>query len=148
MVEYGRVAECATVLGRCLLSARPTSCHIQYYSTRGRVDRNEQIKSVVRSRGMFMYRFILATVISIFSLLISILTDMLFSPLPIILRFIFQIPILVIAIEEFRRILLENIQFMKGSLTEREINSCFFFAAPMAAFGSVTLFRELRRLLH
>lgn len=95
---------------------------------------------------MLLYRFLLAIVISIGSLLISILVDMLFSPLPVALQFLFQIPVLVVVVDEARRILLENIRFMEGRLTDGEINSCFFFAAPMAAFGSVTLFRELGRL--
>jgi len=92
---------------------------------------------------MLIYRFLLAIVISIGSLLIAVIVDMLFSPFPTVLQFILQIPVLVIVIDESRRLLLSN---MGDSLTEGEINSCFFFAAPMAAFGSLSLFRELEKL--
>lgn len=91
---------------------------------------------------MLVYRFLLAIVISIGTLLIAGTIDMLFAPMPLVVRVLFQIPILIILIDEGRRWLLANMKL----LTEEDINGCFFFAAPMAAFGSFSLFTSLEGL--
>ena len=92
---------------------------------------------------MFVYRFLLAIVISIGTLLIAIALDVLCRPLPLAVRLVFQIPILIILIDEGRRWLLSHIQSLDKTLTVEDINGCFFFAAPMAAFGSTSLFKAL-----
>ena len=95
---------------------------------------------------MFVYRFLLAIVVSIGTLLTAILLDMLFSPLPFVVQALLQIPILIILIDEARRFLLANIKNLDKTLTADDINGCFFFAAPMAAFGSFSLFQHLERI--
>lgn len=92
---------------------------------------------------MLVYRFLLAIGISIGTLLISIILDALFAPFPIAIQFILQIPLLVILIDEWRRWLLAK---KEQYLSKEDIDGCFFFAAPMAAFGSFTLFKSLERL--
>ena len=95
---------------------------------------------------MFVYRFLLAIVVSIGTLLTAILMDMVFSPLPFLAQILLQIPILIILIDEARRFLIAHIKNLDKTLTADDINGCFFFAAPMAAFGSFSLFQHLERI--
>lgn len=93
---------------------------------------------------MLVYQYALALGISIVTLLISIILDTLFAPLPHLIQFIVQVPILVLVVNAFRAAVLERIG--DYGLTEFDVNGAFFFAAPLAAFGAKHLFGDLRRL--
>ena len=95
---------------------------------------------------MLVYRFLLAIVISVVTLLISTVLDAIFAPLPFAVQFLLQIPVLVILIDEGRRWLISNIAFLDKTLTKEDIDGCFFFAAPIAAVGSFSLFKSLGQL--
>lgn len=94
---------------------------------------------------MILYRFLLAIVVSIGTLLTALCLDTIFASFPTAAQYLFQIPILVIVIDEGRRLILEHGRRL--GLSELDINGCFFFAAPMAAFGSFSLFKSLERIL-
>ena len=92
---------------------------------------------------MFVARAALAVGISVAALLISLTLDRLFAPLPAALQFVVQIPLLVLIVDEFRRLVLKHAT--RFGLTEADVNGTFFFAAPLAAFGAQSLFKDLRR---
>jgi hypothetical protein len=92
---------------------------------------------------MFVARAALAIGISIAALLISLLLDTILSPLPPLFQFLIQIPALVLIMDEARRVVIREAG--RYDLTEADVNGTFFFAAPMAAFAAVDLFRDLRR---
>jgi len=92
---------------------------------------------------MLVARVALAIGISIAALLISLTLDMILSPLPPLLQFLVQIPALVLLMDEARRVVLKEAPHYE--LTETDVNGTFFFAAPLAAFAAVDLFRDLRR---
>jgi hypothetical protein len=94
---------------------------------------------------MFVARAALAIGISIAALLISLLLDTILSPLPPLFQFLIQIPALVLIMDEARRVVIREAG--RYDLTEADVNGTFFFAAPMAAFAAVDLFRDLRRHL-
>lgn len=94
---------------------------------------------------MFVARAALAIGISIAALLISLLLDTILSPLPPLFQFLIQIPALVLIMDEARRVVIREAG--RYDLTEADVNGTFFFAAPMAAFAAVDLFRDLRRSL-
>ncbi len=83
--------------------------------------------------------------VSITVLTISVLLDALCAPLPPVAQFIIQIPLLVLAVDALRRAALARASTI--GLSVDEINASFFFAAPLAAFGASTLFRDIRRIL-
>ena len=93
---------------------------------------------------MLIFRFLLVIGISLVTLLISITLDVAFASLPLMLQFLLQIPILVLTLEEGRLWTVRNLDTI---LTSDDINGCFFFAAPIAAFGSMRLFQGLERIL-
>jgi hypothetical protein len=95
---------------------------------------------------MLVYRILLAIVVSVASFALAVAIDMMFAPVPLVVRFLFQIPLLIILIDESRRWLLANIKNLDDTLSAEDINGCFFFAAPMAAFGSLTLFKAFEQL--
>jgi len=90
---------------------------------------------------MLVYRFLLAIVISVVTLLISTVIDIIFAPLPF--AFLLQIPVLVILMDEGRRWLNA---LLDKTLSKEDIDGCFFFAAPIAAVGSFSLFKSLEKL--
>lgn len=90
-------------------------------------------------------RIALILAVSISAFLISLALDLLLSPLPPLLQFIIQVPILVILIEEGRRYALNNEKRL--GLGEMEINGAFFFAAPLAAFAAFSLFKDINGLV-
>lgn len=94
---------------------------------------------------MFVARAVLAIGISVAALLISLTLDRLCAPLPPALQFFVQIPVLVLIIDEFRRIVLTHAT--RFGLTDADVNGTFFFAAPLAALGANSLFKDLRRTL-
>ena len=94
---------------------------------------------------MLAQRVALILVVSISAFIISFLLDLVLSPLPVILQFMIQIPILVILIEEGRRYALANEKRL--GLGEIEINGAFFFTAPLAAFAAITLFKDITRII-
>jgi hypothetical protein len=94
---------------------------------------------------MFAHRVILTIVVSVIALMTSVVLDRLLAPLAVLPQFLIQVPIVVLIIDEFRRIILKEAPAY--GLTPDDVNGTFFFAAPMAAFGAVTLFRDLR-LIH
>lgn len=94
---------------------------------------------------MLTTRIILILGVSIAAFGISLLLDLLLAPLPPILQILIQIPALVLLIEECRRYALANESRL--GLQEHDINGAFFFAAPLAAFGAMTLFADMRKLL-
>jgi hypothetical protein len=83
--------------------------------------------------------------VSITVLALSLILDAICSPLPPAFQFVVQIPLLVLMVDAIRRATLAHAP--KIGLSTDEINASFFFAAPLAAFGATTLFRDLRRLL-
>ena len=96
---------------------------------------------------MIIFRVLLVIGISLATLLISITLDFLCASLPSSLQFMIQIPILVLVLEEARRWLLVHVRNLDRTLTIDDINSSFFFAAPIAAFGSMRLFHSIERTL-
>lgn len=94
---------------------------------------------------MILFRVLLVIGISVAALLISITLDFLCASLPTFLQFMIQIPVLVLSLEEARRWILAHIHIIDQTLTIDDINSSFFFAAPIAAFGSMRLFQSLER---
>lgn len=78
-------------------------------------------------------------------LVLSLILDALCAPLPPVAQFIVQIPLLVLAVDALRRAALARANTL--GLSTDEINASFFFAAPLAAFGASTLFRDIRHLL-
>ena len=90
-------------------------------------------------------RIALILVVSIASFAISLALDLLLSPLPPLLQFIIQVPILVILIEEGRLYVLNNEK--RIGLGEMEINGAFFFAAPLAAFAAFSLFKDITSIV-
>ena len=95
---------------------------------------------------MIISRTLLTLGISIVALLISYVLDRLLAPLTAIPQFLIQIPILVLIIDEFRRLILSHAQAF--DLSVDDVNGAFFFAAPMAAFGARSLFRDLQLIHH
>jgi hypothetical protein len=83
--------------------------------------------------------------VSITVLLLSLTLDAICAPLPPAFQFIIQVPLLVLMVDALRRATLDHAP--KIGLSTDEINASFFFAAPLAAFGATTLFRNLRQLL-
>jgi hypothetical protein len=92
---------------------------------------------------MFVARIVLIIGISIAALLISLTLDLLLSPLPALIQFLVQVPAIVLLMDELRRHLLREAP--RYNLTEADVNGAVFFAAPLAAFAAVDLFRDLRR---
>lgn len=83
--------------------------------------------------------------VSITVLLLSLTLDAICAPLPAAAQFLIQIPLLVLAVDALRRAAL--VRATAIGLSTDEINASFFFAAPLAAFGSTTLFADMRQLL-
>lgn len=94
---------------------------------------------------MFVARIALIIGISIAALLISLILDLILSPLPALIQFLVQVPAIVIVMDEIRRAALREAP--KYGLTPEDVNGTVFFTAPLAAFASVDLFRDLRRSL-
>ena len=94
---------------------------------------------------MFVARIALIIGISIAALLISLILDMILSPLPPLIQFLIQVPAIVIIMDEIRRIVIRNASLY--DLTETDVNGAVFFASPLAAFAAVDLFHDLRRQL-
>jgi hypothetical protein len=94
---------------------------------------------------MIISRTLLTLGISIVSLLISYALDSLLAPLTALPQFLIQIPILVLLMDELRRLILSHASAF--NLSADDVNGAFFFAAPMAAFGARSLFRDLQ-LIH
>lgn len=95
---------------------------------------------------MIQNRFLLTVVVSVVALLTSLVLDRLLAPLSALPQFLIQVPLLVILMDEFRHIVLHHA--VAYGLTADDINGTFFFAAPMAAFGAASLFRDLKRSIH
>jgi hypothetical protein len=93
---------------------------------------------------MFAARFMLTIVVSVVALLTSLVLDRIMAPLPALPQFFVQVPILVLLMEEFRALVLRHAGAY--GLTADNVNGTFFFAAPLAAFGALSLFRDLRRI--
>ena len=75
----------------------------------------------------------------------AFILDRTLRTLPPAAQFVVQIPLLVIAVDEFRHWCLSNATRL--GLTERDINAAFFFAAPLAALASASLLADTRALL-
>ncbi len=84
--------------------------------------------------------------ISVATLLISIILDTVLAALPLFAQFLIQIPVLVLSIEAIQSTTERYLLPVTG-LQKTDMDTMFFFAAPLAAFGSASLFTELRRLL-
>ena len=93
---------------------------------------------------LIFYQYTLALVISVVTLLISIVLDTLFAPLPRLLQFAVQVPTLILLVNAFREEVLARIG--SHGLTKFDVDGAFFFAAPLAAFGAKNLFGDLSRL--
>jgi hypothetical protein len=94
---------------------------------------------------MLQAHIVLILGISIVALLISLTLDAIFAPLPGPLQFVVQIPLLVLAMDSLRS-WITPYAIRQGILNE-QVDSAFFFAAPLAALGSRSLFADIRRLL-
>lgn len=94
---------------------------------------------------MIQARIALILGISIVALLISLTLDALFAPLPGPLQFVVQIPLLVLAMD-FIREWISPYAIRQGILNE-QVDSAFFFAAPLAALGARSLFADIRRMI-
>ena len=92
---------------------------------------------------MFANRFLLTIGVSIVSLLISLTLDRLLAPLSALPQFLFQVPALVLIMDEIRHLILQDAS--SSGLSADDVNGTFFFAAPLAAFGATSLFRDLKR---
>lgn len=86
-----------------------------------------------------LHRYALALGISVAALLISIAIDRALAPLPTLLQFVIQVPLLVLIVDECRRYLIQTAGFSTD-----DVDGAFFFAAPLAALGATSLFIELR----
>jgi hypothetical protein len=95
---------------------------------------------------MFANRFLLTIGVSIVSLLISLTLDRLLAPLSALPQFLIQVPILVLIMDEFRCLVLHHAAAY--GLSTDDVNGTFFFAAPLAAFGSISLFSDLKRITY
>ena len=94
---------------------------------------------------LLQLRIALILGISISTLLISLILDAVFSPLPGPLQFVIQIPLLVLAVSAIRDWLTPYA--IRAGISHDDVDSTFFFAAPLAALGSRSLFADIRRLL-
>ena len=90
----------------------------------------------------FLQRYALALGISVTALLISIALDRILAPLSPIPQFIIQVPLLVLLFDEIRRVLIQS-----GAFREEDVIGAVFFAAPLAALGATTLFKDLQKSL-
>ncbi len=91
---------------------------------------------------MIVPRILLSLGISIVALLISYILDRILAPLSALPQFLIQIPVLVLLMEEFRRLILSHASMV--DLSADDVNGAFFFAAPLAAFAARSLFRDLQ----
>lgn len=89
---------------------------------------------------MILLRAALALGISVVALLISVALDTLLAHLPPVLQIPLQITTLILALDAFRQWLQIRVP------PTVDLNAMFFLAAPLAAFASRDLFRELERL--
>lgn len=93
----------------------------------------------------FLLRYLFILGISLGTLLLSLILDRLLAPLSPMAQFFIQVPLLVLTIDAFRRwIIARGAEF---ALTDTDINASFFFAAPLAALGAGSLFRDIGRLI-
>lgn len=90
---------------------------------------------------MLFFRAVLTLGISITALLISVVIDALFAPLPFPIQISLQIPAIVLTLDAVRQWLQRRIP------AEIDLNAVFFLTAPMAAFAAQDLFRDLRSFL-
>jgi hypothetical protein len=95
---------------------------------------------------MFANRFLFTIGVSIVALLTSLILDRLLAPLSALPQFLIQIPVLVIVMDEFRRIVLDHASAYGLSIDD--VNGTFFFAAPLASFGATSLFRDMKSLTY
>jgi hypothetical protein len=94
---------------------------------------------------MILYRIALILGVSIATLLTSVILDAIMSPLPAPAQVLIQLPALVLTIEVIRDWTLRHAADF--SLTRDNIDAAFFFAAPLAAFASTSMFDELRTII-
>lgn len=94
---------------------------------------------------MLATRIALILAVSIVTITVSFILDFLLAPLPAIPQFLIQVTLLVLLHNEFHRLALEYAPRL--GLTERDVTGAFFFAAPLAAVGSMSLFADIRRTL-
>jgi hypothetical protein len=92
-----------------------------------------------------MRRVPLIILICIVAFVTSYTLDQLFGSIPIAIRFVLQISLLVIIMDEFRRWVIKEAPAY--GLHTDDITNAFFFAAPMAAFGAMDMFADIRRAL-
>jgi hypothetical protein len=97
--------------------------------------------------GMLVAKVAIIIGISIVTLLIAIALDTVLSPLPLLVQFLIQIPVLVLSIEAVQQFT-ETYILPKTGLQKQDVDTLFLFVAPLAALGSVSLFAELRRTFH
>jgi hypothetical protein len=95
---------------------------------------------------MIAARYILVIAVSILALLISIILDNLLAFLPRSVRFLIQLPVLVILIDEIRLWVKQNAHRL--DLDPMYVDGMFFFAAPLAAVASRSLIRDIRSFIN
>jgi hypothetical protein len=79
------------------------------------------------------------------TLLLAVAIDRLLSPFSLGLKFIIQIPVVVIAIDSLRQFVLEHAHMV--DLEKADVNGCFFLASPMVSVGSVNLMSGIKALI-
>ncbi len=94
---------------------------------------------------MIAERYILIILVSLFTLFFSFLLDVLLRPIPPAMRFFIQVPVLVIVMDDMRLMLHDYAE--KFRLVKEHVDGAFFFAAPLAALASGSLFKDMRSLL-
>ncbi len=94
---------------------------------------------------MIAERYILIILVSLFTLLFSLVLDVLLRPIPPAMRFFIQVPVLVIVMDNMRLMLHDYAERFR--LVKEHVNGAFFFAAPLAALASGSLFKDMRSLL-
>jgi hypothetical protein len=91
---------------------------------------------------MLMERYILIIGVSIIALVISAVLDKMLSFMPRSLRFLIQLPVLVMIIDEIRVWVKERAPTF--DLHPQYVDGAFFFAAPLTAVASRYLIRDVR----
>lgn len=93
-----------------------------------------------------LYAYILLSIAAaVVTLFIAVGIDRLLSPLSFVLKFIIQVPTVVIAIDSLRQFVLEHAHMFE--LEAADVNGCFFLASPMVSVGSVHLMSGIKALI-
>jgi hypothetical protein len=90
-------------------------------------------------------RYLSILAINLLVLIFAFILDSILEPLSPAAQLFVQVPLLVLAVDEFRRWTLTQSTWV--GLSKADINGAFFFASPLAALGSDTLLNDIRSLM-